>query len=147
MRRADYMVGARDFKAMKAEEVMQSEVVFYRGDDDGAKLGRAMTEGGFGSVPIVDHDRKVVGIVSEHDLLKPIMEDRALSAVRADEIMTPNPTTVHPETPSTEIVHLLREKHFIRVPVVDMEGKLVGIVARRDILEGYFKATTPVQGF
>ena len=147
MRRADYMVGARDFKAITAAEVMQSEVFFCRVDDDGAKLGQAMTEGGFGSVPVVHHDRKVLGIVSEYDLLKAIMEDRALSTLRAVDVMTPNPSTVQPETPSMEIVRLLEEKHLIRVPVVDMEGKLVGIVARRDILEGYFKATTPVQGF
>ncbi len=41
-----------------------------------------------------------------------------------------------------EIIMLLEEKHLIRVPVVDPEGKLVGVVARRDILEGSLKAPT-----
>lgn len=147
MRRVDYMVGVHDFKALRAEQFMQSDVVSYHVDDTGEKCARAMTEGGFGSVPVVDKDRKVIGIVTEFDLIKVIMEGHALSAVRADEIMTPNPITVHPEEPSTEIVRLLEEKHLIRMPVVDKEGKLVGVVARRDILEGYLKATTPLRGF
>ena len=147
MRRVDYMVGLHDFKELKAEQFMQSEVVSYHVDDTGEKCARAMTEGGFGSVPVVDHDRTVLGIVSEFDLLKVIMKGHALSAVRAGEIMTPNPIMVHPEEPATEIVRLLEEKHLIRMPVVDKDGKLVGVVARRDILEGYLKTTTPLRGF
>ena len=147
MRRVDYMVGTHDFKALKAEQFMQSEVVCYRVDDTGEKCARAMTEGGFGSVPVVDHDRKVLGIVSEFDLLKVIKQGQALSTVKAGEIMTQNPTVVHPEESSTEIVHLLEQKHLMRMPVVDKEGKLVGVVARRDILEGYLQATTPMRGF
>lgn len=147
MRRVDYMVGSRDFKTLRAEQFMQSNVFSYHVEDTGGKLALAMAEWGFGSVPVVDQDHRVVGIVSEFDLLKAILKDRALSTVTAGEIMTPNPITAHPEDLSTEIVRVLEEKHLIRLPVVDSEGKLVGIVARRDILQGYLKATTPVHGF
>lgn len=147
MRRVDYMVNPEDFKTLRAEQFMQSNVFCYHVEVTVGKLALAMVEHGFGSVPVVDQDHRVVGIVSEFDLLKAIMEDRALSTVTAGEIMTPNPITVHPEDLSTEIVRVLEEKHLIRVPVVDSEGKLVGIVARRDILQGYLKATTPVHGF
>lgn len=147
MRRVDYMVGSRDFKTLRAEQFMQSNVFSFHVEDTGGKLALAMTEWGFGSVPVVDQDHRVVGIVSEFDLLKAILKDRALSTVTAGEIMTPNPITAHPEDLSTEIVRVLEEKHLIRLPVVDSEGKLVGIVARRDILQGYLKATTPVHGF
>jgi CBS domain-containing protein len=46
-----------------------------------------------------------------------------------------------------EIIQLLQSKHLIRVAVVDAEGKLVGIVARRDILLGYLRATKPIWTF
>lgn len=147
MRRVDYMMGVHDFKALRAEQFMQSEVVSCHLDDTGEKCARAMTEGGFGSLPVIDHESKVLGIVSEFDLLKVIMQGHALSAVRAGEIMTQEPIVVQPEESSTEIVRLLEEKHLIRMPVVDKEGKLVGVVARRDVLEGYLHATTPVRGF
>jgi acetoin utilization protein AcuB len=54
--------------------------------------------------------------------------------------MTPNPITVMPETPAMDIVQLLEAKHLIRMPVVNEEGQLVGVVARRDVLQGYLNA-------
>ncbi len=147
MRRVDYMVGAREFKTLRAEQFMQDDVYFYPAEATGEKLASAMTMGGFGSVPVQDKDRRLIGIVSEFDLLKAIMEGKELSKVTAGEIMTPNPITVVSDAPAMEIIMLLEEKHLIRVPVVDPEGKLVGVVARRDILEGYLKATTHMWWF
>ena len=147
MRRVDYMVGSRDFTTLLAEQFMQSAVISFHKDDPAEKLAMAMTDGGFGSVPIVEHDRKLVGIVSEFDLLKVIMEEKSLATVLAGDIMTPTPITVLPDTPAMDIVHLLEEKHLIRMPVVDSKDTLVGIVARRDILEGYLQASTPLRGF
>jgi CBS domain-containing protein len=46
-----------------------------------------------------------------------------------------------------EIIHLLQERHFIRTPVVDADGKLVGVVSRRDIIQGYLRANKVVGGF
>ncbi len=106
-----------------------------------------MTEHGFGSVPVVDEKHRLIGIVSEFDLLKVLMEDKPLSEVTAGEIMTPNPMTVAPEITAMDIIRLLEEKHLIRLPVVDEKGKLVGIVARRDILQGYLSVTRPTKVF
>jgi len=147
MRRVDYMIGQRDFKTLKAEQFMQDDVWYYRAEDEGGKLAKTITEGGFGSVPIVDTDNKVIGIVSEFDLLKAIEEGKDLSKVTAGEIMTKGGISVGPDTPAMEIIHLLQSKHLIRVPVVDAEGKLIGIVARRDILTGYVRATKAMWTF
>jgi len=140
MRRVDFMVGARDFKTLKAEQFMQDGVFAYQLEDDGEKLAQAMTEGGFGSVPIVDQDRHLLGIVSEFDLLRALKEEKHLAAVKARDLMTPNPITVMPETPAMDIVQVLEAKHLIRMPVVNEEGQLVGVVARRDVLQGYLNA-------
>ena len=51
--------------------------------------------------------------------------------------MTPNPYSVSPDTDLATLVHVLRVSNLIRVPVVVAEEKLVGIVARRDILRAY----------
>ena len=147
MRRVDYMVGARDFATLKAEHFMQDVVSYYHVEDTGDRLAGAITEGGFGSVPILAEDGKVLGIVSEFDLLKAIMEGKELSKVTAGEIMTKGAISVTKETPAMEIINLLQSKHLIRVAVVDAEGKLVGIVARRDILLGYVRATKPIWTF
>ena len=147
MRRVDYMVGARDFKVLEAEQFMQDVVTSYEVEDTVDRLAGAMSEGGFGSVPILGKDRKLVGIVSEFDLLKAIEEGKEMTKVTAGEIMIKDPVTVFRNTPAMEIIHLLQERHFIRTPVVDADGKLAGVVSRRDIIQGYLGATKPVRGF
>ncbi|GBD42134.1 Magnesium transporter MgtE [bacterium HR39] len=52
----------------------------------------------------------------------------------ARDVMTPNPVTVRPDTPLSEIARILEERHIKRVPVVDEQGRLVGIVSRADLL-------------
>lgn len=106
-----------------------------------------MTEEGFGSVPIVDHDQHLLGIVSEFDLLHAIKEERSLAGVPASDLMTPAPVTVKRETPAMDIIDRLEGKHLIRMPVVNEEGKLLGVVARRDVLQGYLKATKQTKMF
>ena len=147
MRRVDYMVGARDFKTLEAEQFMQDVVTSYQVEDTVDRLAGAMSEGGFGSVPILAKDEKLVGIVSEFDLLKAIEEGKDLEKVAAGEIMIKDPITVTRKTLAMEIVHLLQKKHLIRTPVVDDAGKLVGVVSRRDIIQGYLRATKSVGGF
>lgn len=147
MRRVDFIVGARDFKGLKAEQFMQDAVYCYDVNTTCEQVTREMTAGGFGSVPIVNEEGRLVGIVTEYDLLKAIMEEKSLSALKTGDIMTQNPLTVTPDTTAPELVRLLEEYHHIRLPVVNAEGKLMGIVARRDILEGYVKATTLRKGF
>ena len=101
-----------------------------------------ITMGGFGSIPVADIDkgRKLVGIVTEFDLLKALMEGKDLEKIVAEQIMTKNPICVNAEAKTGDIITLLETKHLIRVPVVDEEGHLIGIVARRDILQGYLKS-------
>ena len=61
--------------------------------------------------------------------------------MKAEDLMTPNPITVSPETSAMDIMQKLEDKHLIRMPVVNEEGHLMGIVSRRDILLGYLNAT------
>jgi CBS domain-containing protein len=147
MRRVDYMVGARDFKTLEAEQFMQDVVTSFRVEDTVDRLAGAMSEGGFGSVPILAKDGKLLGIVSEFDLLKAIEEGKEMTKVTAGDIMIKDPVTVARNTPAMEIIHLLQERHFIRTPVVDADGKLVGVVSRRDLIQGYLRANKVVGGF
>jgi CBS domain-containing protein len=134
------MLGGEDFNKMTAAHFMQTDVYYYPKSSTGDKLATAITMGGFGSVPIVDKGKKLVGIVSEFDLLKAIMNGQDLEKVTAEQIMTPSPVSVSEATPAPEIIDLLQKKHLIRAPVVDKSGTLVGVVARRDILQGYLKS-------
>ncbi|HUK57512.1 MAG TPA: CBS domain-containing protein [Nitrospiria bacterium] len=144
MRRTDSMLGGENFDRMTAADFMETGVFYYAEDSRVDRLATAMTLGNFGSIPIVTKEKRLVGIVSEFDLLNVMRKRKELREVTAKEIMTGAPVSVHPETRADKIMDLLQRKHLIRVPVVDQEGKLVGIVARRDILRGYLKSKESV---
>ena len=92
---------------------------------------------GFGAVPVVNGGQRLAGIVSEHDLLAAIDDGHELSRITAGDIMTGNPYSVRTETTLGTLVHVLRASDLVRLPVVDANDKLVGIIARRDVLRTY----------
>jgi CBS-domain-containing membrane protein len=92
---------------------------------------------GFGAVPVVNGGRRLAGVVSEHDLLAAIDDGHQLGRITAADIMTTNPYAVRLETTLATLVHVLRASDLVRVPVVDAGNKLVGIIARRDLLRVY----------
>jgi len=140
MRQIDYMVGGEDFSKMLAAHFMQADVYYFPESATGDKLATAITMGGFGSVPIVDKGKKLIGIVSEFDLLEAISNEKELEEITAKEVMTRDPVSVLEFAVSGDVIALLNEKHLIRVPVVDKDCVLVGILSRRDILKGYLKS-------
>ena len=125
-----------DFHSLTVKQVMENRVQAVHLRTKGDVIASLMIEG-FGAVPVVDKRRMLAGIVSEHDLLGAIDGGERLGAVTAGDIMTANPYSVHPETNLGTLVHVLRASDLVRVPVVDAEDRLVGIIARRDVLRTY----------
>jgi CBS domain-containing protein len=130
---------AEDFASMTVKEVMEKRVQSTRLKTRGDVIASLMIEG-FGSVPVVESGRRLAGIVSEHDLLAAMDDGHVLGRITAGDIMTGNPYSVRPETTLGTLVHVLRASDLVRVPVVDVNNKLVGIIARRDVLRAYLAA-------
>jgi CBS-domain-containing membrane protein len=110
--------------------------------DDGAKILASYMMEGYGSVPIIDDHSKLIGIVSEFDLLNALRKGKNLDEVVAGDIMTANPVSITQDANVMTLIDVLHNNHLIRVPVVDSTGKLIGIVARRDLLRGYLQTMT-----
>ena len=87
-------------------------------DTKAEMLASYMMEG-FGSVPIVDDNKKLVGIVSEFDLLSALRKGKKLEDVTAGDILTANPVSVTKDTDVMTLVDVLQNNHLIRVPVLD----------------------------
>jgi len=130
---------AGDFVSMMVNQVMEKRVQSARLKTKGDVIASLMIEG-FGSVPVVENGRRLAGIVSEHDLLAAMDDGHELGRITAGDIMTGNPYSVRPETTLGTLVHVLRASDLVRVPVVDVNNKLVGIIARRDVLRAYLAA-------
>jgi predicted transcriptional regulator len=129
----------KGFDVMTVKQIMQKQVQAAHLKTKGDVIASLMIEG-FGAVPVVDSEDKLLGIVSEHDLLAAMDDGHKLAAVTAGDIMTYNPYSIRLETTLSTLVHVLRASDLIRVPVVDAKDKLMGIIARRDVLRAYLAA-------
>lgn len=140
MRRMDLLTQACDPKTLTVGQLMQDALFTCTPRTDALTIGRLMTKQNFGGLPVVGDNGVLVGLVTEYDLLQAMIEGRDLHKVLASEIMTTQPLTVREEMLLEEVANLFQDRYVTRLPVV--RGKtLVGLVARRDLLHGYMKAS------
>lgn len=101
-----------------------------------ASLTRAaslMRAGGFGSVAIYNEDR-LAGILTETDIVRAVSEHRDPDNTVLSEYMSLDPVTAGPDEDSTDVALRMVEGGFRHLPVV-AEGRLIGMVSARDLLE------------
>ncbi|HLG44397.1 MAG TPA: CBS domain-containing protein [Nitrospirales bacterium] len=120
--------------SMKAREVMNPRVMAATRRAVGRDLALQVLSGQYSGLPVVDErDGQVIGVVTEFDLLKAVLEGKDLNSIKAEDIMNPVPLCVDEDTSVEEILKTMIDNNVIRVPVV-RKGKLVGVVARADLL-------------
>ena len=143
---------------MKAADVMVSNVITVRPNDTVQEIARLLLARRISGVPVVGGDGKLIGIISEADLLRRVESgtDRRRSswlelftasnaqlaaeyvkthARKAEDVMSYPVVTATPDTTLDEIARLLEKHKIKRVPIVD-GGKVVGIVSRANLLQG-----------
>ena len=140
---------------MKAADIMVKDVVSVRPEASVREVASLMLERRISGVPVVDSERRVLGIVSEGDLIRRpeigtytsptgwltvflSQEESARDFVKthgllAAEVMSRPAICVAPQTPLADIVQLLDRHRVKRLPVVE-HGKLAGLVTRADLL-------------
>jgi CBS domain-containing protein len=142
-------------KLAKAGDMMTSQVVFVRQKTPLKAVAETMSSHGISGVPVVDDEDKVVGVISEKDFLS-LMDTKKTESFmgvvaqcltnkgcvakpmrkqNAEDIMTSPAITVGENTSIAEIVDILRERNINRVPVIDQQDKLIGIVSRQDVVQ------------
>lgn len=140
---------------LRVADVMNHDVISVTPDTPVGELVRLLLERGLRAMPVVDAERRVIGIVTDADLLQrgvsqlplhlqqllPGAERAAhLAAVaarpeRAADVMTPNPTTISATASLTQAALIMTEHDHKRLPVVDEAGRLVGMLSRSDLLQ------------
>ncbi len=118
---------------MVAKDIMNKIVTAAKKNTIGRDLAIKLLSGMYSGLPVVDNKGKVVGVVSEFDLLKAIRGGKSLEQVKAEDIMSKNPICVSENSPVEEIIDLMMKHNIIRVPVLRNDN-LVGVISRCDIL-------------
>lgn len=95
-----------------------------------------MSDGNVTGLPVVDEDDKLVGIVTEKDVMRRLLNTRSTEG-KVEDYMTGDVISFNENDNLSDVINTLVENNFRRVPV-ESEGKLVGIISRRDIISYIF---------
>jgi CBS domain-containing protein len=148
--------------ARTVRTLMTHNVVTARPDTGFKDLVDTMASERVSALPVVDADGQVVGIVSEADLLHKLERPDHSAAARlvsrerreatakaaggvAADLMTAPAVTIGPDSTAGAAARLMHEHQVKRLPVVDGDGRLVGIVARRDLLATYLRTDAEIR--
>lgn len=151
---------------MQAKDIMTADVQTVSPTTPVSAIARLLLDRRISAVPVVDADDRVLGIVSEGDLMRRteagtarrrswwlelFSDDSALArefvrshGLHAADVMTPHVVSVTENTDIAQIAELLDSRSIKRVPVV-RDGKLVGIVSRADMLRALVASKAPVR--
>ncbi len=144
-------------KQFTVGDVMSREVATVGPDVGYKEIADLLVRRAISAVPVVDADGRVVGVISEADLL-PKLEytdraprhplaarrlrtaERKASADTAGQLMSQPAVTVEMSAPVSRAARLMDAARVKRLPVVDEAGRLVGIVSRRDLVRLYTRS-------
>jgi CBS domain-containing protein len=141
---------------------MTRTVVSVRASAPFKDVVRLMHDYRVSALPVVDDEDRLVGIVSEGDLI--LKEDPELdegphlfesrqrrharekaAGLVASELMTTPVMTVHPDAPLGDAARLMHRKGVKRLPVVDDSGRIHGILSRSDLLKVFLRADADIE--
>jgi CBS domain-containing protein len=91
-----------------------------------------------GSVIVIDDNGKIIGVFTERDIIRVIAQDIPLNN-QLEGVMTTNVVTVSIDSTFAEARELMRTYRIRRIPVVDSEGKLAGLISFRHIIDEFFE--------
>ncbi|MBC7332989.1 MAG: CBS domain-containing protein [Actinobacteria bacterium] len=142
-------------KEHTAKHIMTKKVITIGKDATVKELSELLIKNKISGVPVVDDNKKVIGMITEADIIKkesslpyPLSFGfafiRDLSSLTktteeflktpVEEVMTRNVKVVNEDTPLSKIVNIMINNNINRVPVVDKNNRLVGIITRADII-------------
>jgi CBS domain-containing protein len=155
-------------KHNKVGSVMTTEVVRAEYGTPFKEVARKLGEHRISGLPVVDEDERVIGVVSETDLMarqagtpdpyEPKKRFRFADLTRgarkqaaktrartAGQLMTEPPITVHADDTIVEAARTMAQHRVERLPVLDEEQRLVGIVTRRDLLQLFLRPDAEIR--
>jgi CBS domain-containing protein len=141
-------------------DVMSTHVIAVRQGAPYKEMAAMLHERRVSAFPVIDDDNKVIGVVSEADLLtKEALEGtvprtllsrqervrKQTNALTAADLMTRPPVTIGADEPVTHAARLMFDQRVKRLPVTSDDGTLIGLVSRSDVLSVYSRPDVEIQ--
>jgi CBS domain-containing protein len=122
---------------MKVSDLMTRDPACCAPDTSLREVGRLMVEHDCGEIPVCEHasSKRVRGVITDRDIVvRTVAQGRNPLELTAADAMTTPAVTVTPETDLDDCANLMEQRQIRRVPVVDGNGNIVGIVSQADIV-------------
>lgn len=118
---------------LTAKDVMQRPVLAATPRASLRDVASQLVSNEFSGLPVAAEDGRVVGVVTEADILRVLLEGKKLENLTASEVMTGPPIAVSTDTPLSEVMKVLEDHQILRVPVIGQD-RLIGIISRADVI-------------
>ncbi|MGL4796397.1 MAG: CBS domain-containing protein [Paraclostridium sp.] len=151
-------------KTKQAKDIMTTNVKVAKQDDTIHDIAKILMQEKIGGLPVVDDDNRVVGIISETDIIKKekhvdapefitflqgviylddfkkIEKDiKDIAAVQVKDLMSKEVVRVYEDDTFDDIANIMIKQSINRVPVVDKDNKIKGIICRYDIIKSMYE--------
>ena len=121
---------------MKISDYMSKDVCFVKPDCNTYDAARIMCENHIGCIPICDDSKKVVGILTDRDiLLRAVACDKEAKTTPVSDIMTTNVYTCKCEEDIAQAQNVMAQNQIRRIPITDENCKLLGILTMGDLAQ------------
>jgi CBS domain-containing protein len=124
---------ARVGTSLKAEDIMGQPVIAATPQASLRDVATQLVTNEFTGMPVAAPDGRVVGVITEADIIRALIQGKRMEHLTAADVMTGPPITVDRNTPLQEVMKSLEDYRIVRVPVTS-ENLLVGIISRRDVI-------------
>ena len=149
---------------LTVKDIMSVNIVSVKPNTEIIEAAKLLLENRFNGLPVVDDNGKVVGIICQSDLVaqqkslpiptlftfldgfipltslkKMESEIQKIAAITVADAMTKKPVTVKPDTRIETVAALMADKKLYTLPVLDDDGRLIGIVGKEDLLKSVIK--------
>lgn len=119
---------------MKCKDIMTPNPSYCSPEEISVKAARIMRDEDVGIVPVCEEGKKLVGVVTDRDIcLTVVAEERHPREVKVLECMSEDLVTCKPEDNVQKAADLMKEYQVRRIPVVDDQGRILGMIAQADI--------------
>jgi CBS domain-containing protein len=120
---------------MRVFELMTQDVHTCRPDEALDQAARIMWDYDVGVVPVIDEERRVVGIVTDRDLcMAAYTQGKALTEIPIEQVMSKRIIVAAAEDLVVRAERMMQDAQVRRLPVVDDQGRLIGILSQNDLL-------------
>lgn len=118
---------------MRVQDIMSRNPACSGADATVQEAARLMVERDCGEIPLVDANRKPLGVVTDRDIAARVVAEGKGPKTRVREAMSAPAVTVTPDTSVEDCCRTMEQNQVRRVPVVDEQGGCCGMVAQADV--------------